>query len=111
MIKPEQVKKLAEFMGYKILDKKRGITQSVDDVRKLAHGGYIYLDSFNTLENADQDSALEREFKIHTQPLGTQWLASIWTETNPSYLIQEEGDSPSEARLKVTIEYVERLEG
>lgn len=109
MIKPEQVKKLAEFMGYKILDKKRGITQSVDDVRKLVHGGYIYLDSFNPLENADQCLELVEKLYIYvSNDGGCEWYTSCEPHSNEKIVTAK---TINEAVTLAAIAYVERLEG
>jgi len=93
---PEQLKKLAEYMGYKV---------------KTHHWWPEFVFDgewmrFDPLQNPAQDAEIEIKFCMDTKCERGKWKAITWNFPNA---VTGEGESPKEARLNCAIAYVEEL--
>ena len=115
MIAPEQLKRLAEYMGKKNVR-----------IVKFLHNGKLYCaydrkilmfndaiaDQYNPPENAEQAGELEIKFKMATEwnEATEQWEADI-LDDDLMMLFEGAGDTPSEARTLAAINYMESENG
>jgi hypothetical protein len=105
MITPEQLKKVAEYVGRDGISKNIDVTFITNDKRvRYTHYPQQY---YNPLQNSDQDSEIEVKFKMATDynELDEKWEAYLLGGA-----ICEQGDTPKEARLKAAIVYVKALD-
>lgn len=94
MIKPENLKRLAEYMGYSTYENKDSGLITITQGK-----GFFAEDvNYNPLANAEQDRELEIKFKFITEPVNDGWEAYI-----PYKNIKGKGKTPSEARLNAAI--------
>jgi hypothetical protein len=113
MITPESLKKVAEYMGY------RPRTNISGNIVEIAGGGIWIrpknnrINTYNPLQNSDQDSEIEVKFKIATTRASSgTWLAYIGTDDSGLGFpeVSGSGKTPKEARLNAAIAYVEGLD-
>ena len=105
MMEPEKLKVIAEGMGYLPVEHPSPSRQG--DVQMYSKINDVGMTQYNPTTIAEQDSEIELKLNIQTsyQNDKKNWIASIWQGENPRSLLQEEGETPAEARCNAAFEY------